>query len=120
MSRIRKYHIKLAEVIILDHFCRYTVVPSSIHEFLQFAHSTLRSQRVELQHSFIAGGCKSFFENILLTDNFIVTVYHLSYICGKRHLHKWRGSVHFCKITRQIFDKYFQILPLGSLACLHT
>jgi len=42
-------------------------------------------------------GCRKFFENILLTDNFIVTVYHLSYICGKRHSHKWRESGNFWK-----------------------
>jgi len=100
MWRIRKANIKLAEVIILDQFLqRYTVVRSPIHEFRQLAQSTLRNQRVELQYSFITGCRKSFFENILLTDNFMVTVYHLSYICGKKHLQKWRESGHFCNIT---------------------
>ena len=62
-------------VIILDHFLqRYTVVRSPIHEFLQLAQSTLRNQRVELQYSFITGCRKTFFENILLADKFIVTV----------------------------------------------
>jgi len=69
MWRIRKDHIKLAEVIILDHFLQgYTVVRSPIHEFLQLAQRTLRNQRVELQYSFITGCRKSFFEKILLTD----------------------------------------------------
>jgi len=78
MSRIRKDHIKLAEVIILDHFLqRNTVVRKPIHEILQLAQSTLRNQRVELQYYSITGCRKSFFEYILLTDNFIVTVYHL-------------------------------------------
>ena len=66
-------------VIILDHFLeRYTVVRSPIHELRQLAQSTLRNQSVELQYSFITGCCKSFFENILLSDNFMVNVYHLS------------------------------------------
>jgi len=94
MQGIGEDHIKLADVIILDHFLqRYTLVRSPIHEFRQLAQSTLRNQKVEL-------GCrKSFFKNILLTDNFIVTVYYLSYICGKKHLHKWRESGHYCNIT---------------------
>jgi len=100
MRRIRKDHIKLAKVIILDHFLqRYTVVLSPIHEVLQLAQSTLRNQRIELQYSFITGCCKSFFKNILLTDKFIVTVYHFSYICGKKLIHKWRESGHFFNIT---------------------
>jgi len=100
MWKIRKDHINLAVVIILDHFLqRYTVVRSPIHEFLQLAQSTLRNQRVELQYSFITGCSKTFFENIALTDKIIVTVYHLSYTCGKKHLHKWRESGHFCNIT---------------------
>ena len=61
MWKIRKDHIKLAEVIILDYFLqRYTVVRSPIHEFLQLAQSTLRNQRVELQYSFITSCRKSF------------------------------------------------------------
>ena len=100
MWEIRKDHIKLAEVIILDHLLqRYTVVRSPIHDYLQLAQSTLRNQRVELQYSFITGCRKSFFENILLTDKFFVTVYHLSYISGKKHLHKRRESGRFCNIT---------------------
>jgi len=55
-------HIKLAEVIILDHFLqRYTVVRSPIHEFRQLAQSILQNQWVELQYSFITGCRKSFF-----------------------------------------------------------
>jgi hypothetical protein len=100
MWRIRKDHIKLAKVIILDHFLqRYSVVRSPIHELLQLAQNTLRNQSVELQYSFITGCRKALFENVLLTDKFIVTVYHLSYICGKKHLHKWRESGHICNIT---------------------
>jgi len=44
------------------------------------------------------GGRKSCFENKFLTDNFNVTLYHLSYICGKKHYHKYPGIGHFCKI----------------------
>jgi len=100
MWRIRKDHIKLAKVIILDYFLqRYSAVRSPIHKLLQLAQSTLQNQRVELHYSSITGCRKSFFENVLLTDNFIVTVYHLSYICGKKHFHKWRESGHFCNIT---------------------
>jgi len=56
MWRIRKDHMKLAEVIILDHFLqRYSVVRLPIHELLQLAQSTLRNQKVELQFSFITG-----------------------------------------------------------------
>jgi len=100
MWRIRKDNIKLAEVIILDQFLqRYNIARSPIHEFLQLAQSTLRNQWVELQYSFISGCRKSFFENMLLIDNFIFTVYHVWYICGKKHLHKWRESGHFWNIT---------------------
>ena len=120
MWRIRKANIIFPEVIILDKFLkRYTVVRSPIHEFLQLAQSPLRNQRVELQYSFVTGCHKSFFENILLTDNVMVTVYHL-YICGKKHFHKWREIGHFCNITLQTFDTQFQFLPLGSLASLQT
>jgi len=102
MWRIRKDLIKFAEVIILDYFQqRYTLVRSPIHEFLQWAKSSLRNQWVELKYSFITGCRKSYFETIVLTDNFIVTVYHLSYICGKKRLHKWRGSV----ISATLHDK---------------
>jgi len=61
MWKIRIDHIKLAEVIILDHFLqRYIVVQSPIHECLQLAQSTLRNKRVELQYSFITGCRKTF------------------------------------------------------------
>jgi len=46
MTRVRKDHIGLAQVIIIDHFLqRYTVVRSPIHEFLQLAQFTLRNRR---------------------------------------------------------------------------
>jgi hypothetical protein len=63
---------------------------------------------------------KSCFENIFVTDKLNVTVNNMSHICGKKCLHKWRGSGHFWKITRQTFDKLFHFLPLGSLASLQT
>ena len=88
MWKIRKDHIKLPEIIILDHFLlRYNVVLSTIHEFLQLAQSTLRNQGSNFSTLLVTGCRKSFFENIFLTGKFIVTVYHLSYICCKKHLH---------------------------------
>ena len=51
---------------------------------------------------------KSYLENIVLTDNLNVTVCHLSWICSKKLIHKWRGSGHSCKITEQ---NLLQIVP---------
>jgi len=51
---------------------------------------------------------KCCFENIFLTHNLNITVNHLWYICGNKHIYKWRESSHFCKITEQTFR---QIVP---------
>ena len=100
MWRIIKDNIKLVDIIILDQFLQgYTVVRSPIHEFLQLAQSTLRNQRVELQYSFVTVCRKSFLKTYSKLITSFVTVYHLSYICGKKHLHKWRENGNFCNIT---------------------
>ena len=45
MSSVRNDHIKLAQVIILDHFLqRYTIVRSPIHELLQLAQFILGNE----------------------------------------------------------------------------
>jgi len=51
---------------------------------------------------------KSCFEYIFLIDNLNITVNLMPYICGNKHLYKWRGSGHLCKIAEQTFR---QILP---------
>jgi len=94
MSRIRKDHIKLAEVIILDHFLQIysnSIVIRLISPVGAFHISKSKARTSVLFHNRLPQGI---FENILLTDDFFVTIYQLSYICGKRHLHKWRESGH--------------------------
>jgi len=82
MSSFRKDHIKLAEVIILYYFLQ--IYSSSIVNTWIFLVGAIQITKSKGRSSvfFHYGLSQVFFENLLLTDNYFVTVYHLSYICG--------------------------------------
>jgi len=85
MSRFRKDHIKMAEVIIVDNFLQIysrSIVNTWI-SLVGAIHITKSKGRTSLL--FHNGLSEVFFENILLIDNIIATVYHISYICCKIH-----------------------------------